>query len=188
MTFISAEKKWKYETLPNNPFKFVTLYDNIDTNVVCFLVVPMRWDENELYDSQKKRNTKVSYWGRTPPMKDAGSGLSHLNELNKAVYQSFTIQNMPHEQKIPPYGQQFFVSKTILDKSQYAYSSIEKVLDKLDIKRESYENEGLFVLRSTIMNPWYYTMYRGTGGEPIDYFMLFIEELHKVARAYLNQN
>lgn len=186
MTFISAEKKWKYETLPETPFKFVTLYDNIDTNVVCFLVIPMRWDENKLFDSQKKRNVSVSYWGQTPPMKDVGSGLIALNELNKAVYQNFTIQNMPREQKTPPYGQQFFVSKTVLDKSQYAYSSIEKVLKKLDIEKESYENEGLFVLRSTIMNPWYYTMYRGTGGEPIDYFRLFIEELHKAARSCLN--
>ena len=186
MTFISAEKKWKYGTLPNNPFKFVTLYDNIDTNVVCFLVVPMRWDENALYDSQKKQNLRVSYWEKTPPMKDASSGLSTLNKLNKAVYQNFTIQNVPHEQKTPPYAQQFFVSKTVLDKTQYAYSSIEKVLAKLDIKKESYENEGLFVLRSTIMNPWYYTMYRGTAGEPIDYFKLFVEELHKIARAYLN--
>ncbi len=186
ITFISAEKKWKHKTLPNNPFKFVTLYDNIDTNVVCFLVVPMKWDENEMYDSQNKFNAQVSYWGRTPPMRDTCIGLSELNKLNKAIYQNFTIQNAAHEEKIPPYGQHFFVSKTVLDKSQYAYSSIEKALAKLGIRKESYENEGLFVLRSTIMNPWYYTMYRGTSDAPIDYFRLFIDELHKVARSYLN--
>lgn len=32
------------------------------------------------------------------------------------------------------------------------------------------------------MNPWYYTMYRGTGEESIDYFELFIKELHKSTR------
>lgn len=182
ITFILTEKKLGYDNLPDIPFKFVPLYDNIDTNVVCFLVMPMSWDENKMYDINGAINMSVSYWGHTPPMKKSVWKLADLNSLNRLIYEDFTILNTPHEQKTPPYRQQFFVSKTILDKSQYSYSSIKNVLDKLNIRRESYENEGLFVLRSSIMNPLYYKMYRGSGNESIDYFKLFIEELHKSAR------
>jgi len=182
MTFITAEKELGYKELPNTPFKFVPLYDNIDTNVVCFLILPMVWDKEKMYKNGKV-NMFVSHWGHTPPMQENTTwGLADLNKLNKAIYEDFTILNLPYGQKIPPYRQRFFVSKTKLDKSQYAYDSIKQVLDRLHIKKESYENEGLFVLRSTIMNPWYYTMFRGTGEESIDYFELFIRELHKSAR------
>lgn len=186
MTFITAEKELGYEELPNTPFKFVPLYDNIDTNVVCFLILPMVWDKEKMYKNGKV-NMFVSHWGHTPPMQENATwGLADLNKLNKAIYEDFTILNSPFEQKTPPYRQQFFVSKTTFDKSQYAYDSIKQVLERLHIKKESYENEGLFVLRSTIMNPWYYTMFRGSGEESIDYFELFIRELHKSARAKMN--
>lgn len=186
MTFITMEKELGYETLPNKPFKFVPLYDNIDTNVVCFIVFPMVWDQEKMYNNGKV-NMSVSYWGHTPKMQeDTTWGLAELNKLNKSVYEDFTITNLPHGQKTPPYRQQFFVSKTKLEKTQYSYDSIKNVLDRLHIQRESYENEGLFVLRSTIMNPWYYTMFRGTGEESIDYFQLFIKELHKSARCKMN--
>ena len=183
ITFITAEKELGYEKLPNTPFKFVPLYDNIDTNVVCFLVIPMAWEKAKMYKNGEI-NMSVSHWGHTPPMQENTIwGLAELNRLNKAIYEDFTILNSPHAQKIPPYRQQFFVSKTMLDKSQYAYDSIKQVLSRLHIEKESYENEGLFVLRSTIMNPWYYTMYKGTNEESIDYFNLFIRELHKSARS-----
>lgn len=187
MTFISAEKCLKNTTLPNTPFKFVPLYDNIDTNVVCFLVLPMKWNKNEMYGPDGTINMSLSFWKRTPPMQEATWSLFDLNELNKLIYEDFTIQNVPREKKVPPYRQQFFVSKTRLEKSQYAYTSIQKVLDRLHINKESYENEGLFVLRSTIMNPWHYIMYRGTNGEPIDYYKLFVEELHKSARKIIEE-
>lgn len=183
MTFIKAEKELGYEELPNIPFKFVPLYDNIDTNVVCFLILPMVWDKEKMYKGGKV-DKSVSHWGHTPLMEDNTTwSLEDLNKLNKGIYEDFTILNSPYGQKIPPYRQQFFVSKTILDKSQYAYESIKSILDRIHVKKESYENEGLFVLRSTIMNPWYYTMFRGSGEDFIDYFWIFIRELHKSARA-----
>jgi len=187
MTFISAEKNLKNETLPNTPFKFIPLYDNIDTNVVCFLVLPMKWNKNEMYGSDGTINMSISFWNHTPPMQEATWSLVDLNELNRSIYEYFTIQNTPREEKVPPYRQQFFVSKTMLEKSQYAYTSIQRVLNKLHINKESYENEGLFVLRSTIMNPWHYIMYRGTNGKPIDYNKLFVEELHKSARKIIEK-
>lgn len=182
MTFLTIEKELGYKELPNNPFKFVPLYDTIDTNVVCFIVLPMAWEKEKMYKNGSL-SMSISNWTFTPQMQENATwGLKELNDLNKKIYEDFTITNVPCKQKTPPYRQQFFVSKTKLEKDQYAYNSIKDVLDKLYIKKESYENEGLFVLRSTIMNPWYYKM----NAQSYNYFELFIKELHKSARDKMN--
>lgn len=69
ITFITAEKELSYEELPKTPFKFVPLYDNIDTNVVCFLVLPMAWEKAEMYKNGEI-NMSVSKWEHTPPMRE----------------------------------------------------------------------------------------------------------------------
>lgn len=185
-TFLIMEKELGNEKLPDNPFKFVLLYNNIDTNVVCFIVYPMTWNKEKL-NKNEENNMLTSHWSCIPPMQEKITyELKELNELNRKIYEDFTITNLPREQKIPPYRQQFFVSKTKLEKDQYKYDSIKDVLDRLHIEKESYENEGLFVLRSTLMNPWYYKMLNETNGESIDYYKLFIKELHKLARNKMN--
>ena len=186
-TFIKAEKDLGHEYLPDHPFKFVLLYNNIDTNVVCFLVVPMKWDDEAMYIGSKKDKT-VSRYNQAPNMHDDPCGLDELNRINQAIYEDFTIKNTPNKQKVPPYLQQFFVSRTTLKPSQYSYESIKSALETIHVRPGSYEHEGLFVLRSTIMNPWYYKMYRGKRDLSIDYLYLFIKELHKSARNVLNNN
>lgn len=185
-TFIKAEENLGHKDLPDHPFRFVLLNNNIDTNVVCFFVVPMKWDDEAMYINGKKNKT-VSYYTQAPKMRDDPCGLDELNRINKAIYEDFTIKNTPNEQKVPPYLQQFFVSRTTLKTTQYSYESIKPAFEEnIHVRQSSYEHEGLFVLRSTIMNPWYYKMYRGKKDLSIDYFYLFIEELHKSARNVLN--
>ena len=75
--------------------------------------------------------------------------------------------------------QPFFVSRTRFEDRQYSYASIAQVLERIGVKRDEYRREGVFVLRSTVMNPWY--------GEAeqvgIDYLYQFVQHLHRVAHA-----
>jgi hypothetical protein len=147
-------------------FKIHLINRNVDTNVVCFIIVPLRMDKTKKMDNARWRIEK-------------------LNKLNKSIYEKFTINSS--NEKSTYRDQKFYLSKTFLDKSQYSYESIKPLLDELEILKDEYERgEGLFILRSTIMNPWYYEFYKYnktvTEKDKLktDYFNLFIDELHKV--------
>jgi hypothetical protein len=51
--------------------------------------------------------------------------------------------------------QPFFVSRTTLSSAQYATETVAGFLQRLGVSEEEYEREGVFVLRSVLMNPWY---------------------------------
>ncbi len=168
-----GHKKCKY------PFTFMPLYENCDTNVICFIVKPMRWKKDNLvtwYSSQE--NDKASY------------DINMLNELNRKLYNKLTIKNIKSK-KIPPYSQDFFVSRTTIEHTQYSADSICSLFnhDKLNIDKTQYKEEGLFVLRSTIMNPWYHTSILGNEykDQSFDYFYEFIKVLHKHSREIIEQ-
>ncbi|RMG26428.1 MAG: hypothetical protein D6724_01815 [Armatimonadetes bacterium] len=81
-----------------------------------------------------------------------GAGLSDINRLNRLVYERFTI---PREAERHIYDQRFFVSRTFLTAHRYSPQTLGCFLDALGVSAEEYEKEGVFVLRSTLMNPWY---------------------------------
>ena len=76
-------------------------------------------------------------------------------------------------------SQRFFASKTILRNGSYSYESIKRILTELGYTQAEYEESGLFVIRLTVMNPWYYMTKKNNG---TDYFMEFLEELHYQSR------
>lgn len=133
-----------------------------------FLILPCVWD------FKKKQNRDIII--------DTNLSLAKINEVNKKVYKKFTITNDKFGNKMPPHSQKFFLSRTTIGAEQYSYSSIKDTLNKFGIEKEEYESEGLFVLRATLMNPWYYessledNLVRST-----DYFFEFIKEINKVA-------
>lgn len=142
------------------PFTFFPLYDP-DTNIVCFIASPMDWNEKD--------------------MSIVNKDLQWLNDFNEHIYEHLTISGVDLGHK-PPYAQPYFVSRTRLDDEQYKYNSIKIILDKFKISKDAYEKHGLFVLRSTVMNPFYFLAKE----EGKDYLLDFVKYLHLVTRSVIN--
>ena len=158
----------KENRVTKKPYRIVPAYDNIDTNLVCFFVLPMIWCD------EAKSNTLIS--------KDINLKLKEMNELNENIYKKFTIINKDNTY-IFPHSIKFFLSRTRFTSEQYSYESIKKLLENNYIKKEEYEKEGLFIIRATLMNPWHYNQ------EPdkTDYYFEFFEEFNKVIVDNINE-
>lgn len=75
-----------------------------------------------------------------------------LNELNREIYRHFTLGPGSNQDV---YRQRFFVSRTTLSVRGYNPEAVAPMLERLGASRAEYETEGLFLLRSVLMNPWY---------------------------------
>lgn len=78
--------------------------------------------------------------------------LVDINSLNRRLYDRLSIgrEERPHV-----YSQKFFVSRTTLAARQYRVETVRPFLDSLGVTPEEYEEHGVFLLRSVLMNPWY---------------------------------
>lgn len=135
-----------------------------DTNLVCFLCVPM-WED---------KNGNLH--------RDDNFTLVEINRLNQKIYQRATIKGSKKQRKMP-YSQEFFVSRTTLTHEQYKPTSIPGILKKFGISIEDYERHGIFVLRSTLMNPWHHL----AAQQGKNYLLDFLVNLHRIARDILNE-
>jgi glutamate/tyrosine decarboxylase-like PLP-dependent enzyme len=79
-----------------------------------------------------------------------GASLREINELNRRVYARFNLK--PGERV---YNQSFFISRTHFSASRYSPDCVAGFLKDLGVSAAEYEREGVFVLRSVLMNPWY---------------------------------
>jgi glutamate/tyrosine decarboxylase-like PLP-dependent enzyme len=143
------------------PFTFIPLY-NPDTNILCFIARPMTW-----------RNSKLV---------PAEMPLQWVNRLNQCIHDELDIPKAGRGVQMP-YAKEYFISQTTFEKEQYSSQSIEFVLNYLKISAQEYDEHGLMVLRSTVMNPLYYTAQQ----EGIDYLAEFVKHLHKVTRFVIGQ-
>ena len=78
------------------------------------------------------------------------TALGRINALNRAVYERFTLSAGERV-----YDQRFFVSRTVMRARGYSAQTVGGFLRRLGVKPAEYEREGLFLLRSVLMNPWY---------------------------------
>jgi glutamate/tyrosine decarboxylase-like PLP-dependent enzyme len=78
--------------------------------------------------------------------------LHQINALNRAVYEAFTV---PKDVERHIYDQRFFVSKTFMNARRYVPETLRPFLTRLGVTEEEYEREGVFLLRCTLMSPWY---------------------------------
>jgi glutamate/tyrosine decarboxylase-like PLP-dependent enzyme len=139
------------------PFTFVPLFEP-DTNIVCFVARPLRWQEGKLAPESWR--------------------LPWLNLFNELIYGATSIAPLDGHRS-PPAVQPFFVSRTRFEQRQYAAESITAVLERIGIHGDDYRRHGLFVLRSTVMNPWY-----GEAEQAgVDYLRQFVHHLHGAAAA-----
>lgn len=158
----------KENRICRKPYRLVPVYDNIDTNIVCFFVLPMIWCD------EIKSNILLT--------KDVNLNLKELNNLNESIYKKFTIINEGKDY-IFPHSIKFFVSRTRFTCEQYSYDSIKKILEENYIKKEEYEKEGLFILRATLMNPWHYKQ----NSDGIDIYFEFFQEFNNVTIDIINK-
>jgi glutamate/tyrosine decarboxylase-like PLP-dependent enzyme len=83
---------------------------------------------------------------------DNSTGLEQINDLNRKLYRAYSL---PPTKRVHVYDQKFFVSRTILSPHQYASATVRSFMDRLGVDTAEYESHGLFMQRSTLMNPWY---------------------------------
>jgi glutamate/tyrosine decarboxylase-like PLP-dependent enzyme len=80
----------------------------------------------------------------------ADASLESINRLNRAVHERFSLQ--PGERV---YDQRFLVSRTTLSSRQYAPETVRGFLERLGVSEQAYREQGVFLMRSVMMNPWY---------------------------------
>ncbi|MDE6482918.1 MAG: hypothetical protein K2L01_04075, partial [Rikenellaceae bacterium] len=133
-----------------------------DTNLICYMMVPVKSEKGGEYIIDK------SY------------SLAEINELNTRLYAAMSVgEEYKGLQNID-----FFVSRTRLTDGLYNYDSIARILEPLGITRKAYVKEGLFVLRSTVMNPLYQLAVREAEK---DYLYDFVVALHGHASRILHE-
>lgn len=157
----------KENRISKKPYKLIPVYNNIDTNLVCFYVLPMIW-------SDEKSNNLI--------IKDNNLNLKSLNDFNELIYKKFTIIN-EGDNYIFPHSIKFFLSRTRFTAEQYSYNSIREILEESLIKKEQYEKEGLFILRATLMNPWHYNQ----NSDDTDLYFEFFKEFNNVIIDIINK-
>lgn len=170
-SLLSAHKLWRLldfhshlfqrlerERLPHGPtapaFTFFPITEP-ETNLVCFVARRMAWQDGAMV------LTAVP--------------LSALNGLNEAVYRAASIPGSRSHHQLSA-AQPFFVSRTRFEERQYRGKSLQHLLDRLGVSEEDYAREGLFVLRSTVMNPWHAEAEKAG----MDYLFEFVRFLHRV--------
>jgi glutamate/tyrosine decarboxylase-like PLP-dependent enzyme len=136
------------------PFTFFPITEP-ETNLVCFVARPMAWKDGA--------------------MVPAPVPLTQINRLNERVYSAASIPGSRSHERLSA-AQPFFVSRTRFEERQYRGSTLTHLLQRLGISEEEYRREGLFVLRSTVMNPWH-TEAQQAG---MDYLYEFVRFLHRV--------
>lgn len=161
-----------------NPFTIELLYDNIDTNLVCFFVRPAKWERNYEAKLGKRQMPAIE--------EDQSWTLEDLNRINYSIYEKLTISpSNPVDSRKTSLYQKFYVAYTKADAGMYSAASMENTLDKFGFSTADYEKNGLAVMRSTIMNPWYF--HASHTAAHTDYFMEFLEELHYAARTVIDE-
>jgi hypothetical protein len=140
------------------PFTF-TVLSPVDTNIVCYVAREMNLDGDRLV---------------TP----AAPTVERLNELNRRIYERLGRPTAP---VATPYAHPYFVSRTVLEQPPYSAGSLAPHVDKLGIAADEDLKHGLFVLRTTVMNP-HYELARERGK---DYLRDFVRHLHRVTRECL---
>ena len=160
------------------PFTIELLYNNIDTNLVCFFVRPTKWDAD--YQEKIARN-------HFPTMTtDEQWTLEEINQLNKRIHERLTISpSREADSRKASLYQKFYVADTKVDTAMYCVDSMKNTLARFGYSPYEYQKYGLYVMRSTIMNPWYY--HAAHSGKHTDYFMEFLEELHYAARKAIDE-
>jgi len=126
-----------------------------DTNIVCFVV--------------KEKGVR---------------SLKRINRLTEMVYDRFSIGVETGERDYS-YGQPFFLSRTRFETPSYPLSAVQGILDRAGVNADDYKDDGLFVIRSTVMSP--YIVFASENGREQQYLADFMEILAKTVTECIQQ-
>ncbi|MDX2122691.1 MAG: hypothetical protein SF070_16735, partial [Gemmatimonadota bacterium] len=127
-----------------------------ETNLVCFVARQMTWRDGVLVP--------------------APASLGSINRLSELIFNAASIPGARSPHRLSA-AQPFFISRTRFEEGQYRGATLTHLLTQLEIGERDYTREGLFVLRSTVMNPWH-SEARQAG---MDYLYEFVRFLHRSA-------
>ncbi len=102
--------------------------------------------------------------------------LEAQNELNKRVYKECSLSDNGVKKEMP-YRKEYFISHTHFFPSQYPYESVKHLLSDIPNSQRAYEQNGLFLLRSVIMNPWLSPARQ----KSTDHLTMLLDKLYKIA-------
>lgn len=110
--------------------------------------------------------------------------LAFTNAMNRRVYQTFTISQRAGAPAYS-YSQPFFLSRTVFEPSRYPAVAIRGLLERAGIDPADYREQGLFLLRATVMSP--YHMLAAETGHKQALLAEFVECLAREADAAAGQ-
>jgi glutamate/tyrosine decarboxylase-like PLP-dependent enzyme len=103
-----------------------------------------------------------------------GASLADINQLNNHLFEHFSLRP---EERGQVYGHSFFVSRTVLSARHYRPETVQPFLQRLGVTQASYAEQGVVLLRSTLMNPWLSeTRHHGQ-----DFLVRLVDELYRKA-------
>lgn len=153
--FLKLERERGAEPAAPSPFTFFPIAEP-ETNLVCFVARQMTWRDGVLVP--------------------APASLGSINRLNELIFNAASIPGARSPHRLSA-AQPFFISRTRFEEGQYRGATLTHLLTQLEIGERDYAREGLFVLRSTVMNPWH-SEARQAG---MDYLYEFVRFLHRSA-------
>ncbi len=106
--------------------------------------------------------------------------LRETNDLNHGVYRQFTIEEKEDEPEYA-YVQPFFLSRTHFRFPAYTRGSVAELLERAGLDGHDYQEEGIFVLRATVMTP--YIRLAAELGHSQRYLSQFMQKLKQRADA-----
>lgn len=133
-------------------FTIIPLH-NADSNLLCYVVRPVIM-------SNKAKSWKI----------DDSVTLEEANALCDRVYQRMTKNSTEKLRSNSAYD--YFATKSKFYDSMYSYDSLRPTFEMLGVSPEEYNKHGLFVFRTTVMNPFYYTALEGSQRDYLDEYIM----------------
>ncbi len=149
-----AESKYKLDGVEPSGRRFTIIpLHNADSNLLCYVI----------------RVVKMSSDGKGWKI-DHSISLEEVNSLCDRVYQRMTKNSTEKLRSNSAYD--YFATKSKFFDDMYSYESLEPTFRMLGISAQEYHEHGLFVFRTTVMNPFYHTALANSARNYLDEFIM----------------
>ncbi|MFI3285208.1 MAG: pyridoxal-dependent decarboxylase [Rikenellaceae bacterium] len=149
-----AESKYRLEGVEPSGRKFTIIpLHNADSNLLCYVIRPVVM-------SADGKSWKI----------DHNVSLEEANALCDRVYQRMTKNSTEKLRSNSAYD--YFVTKSKFFDNMYSYESLEPTFKKLGVSEEDYHKQGLFVFRTTVMNPFYHMAMENSSRDFLDEYIM----------------
>ncbi len=149
-----AEGKYKLDgvTPSGRHFTIIPLH-NADSNLLCYVI----------------RVVNLSSDGASWEI-DHSISLEESNALCDRVYQRMTRNSTEKLRSNSAYD--YFATKSKFFDNMYSYRALEPTFRMLGLTAQEYHEQGLFVFRTTVMNPFYHTAKAASARDFLDEYIM----------------